>query len=136
MIDFIRWRLSFRRNKDFLKWMKETYSIEELERLTVEATDSCLVLTSSEFMTFLSETPLRKATRRLYKQYASDIWSLCLGAGGYDVDKGVTGLKCLSKLDRSIQVYNKHSFEEFMVRNAMKQAAQYIIEDIRNNKNK
>jgi len=63
------------------------------------------------------------------KRYGNEIWSICLGAGGYNPDTGPTGLSCLAKLDRALQVYNQVTFEEFLIRNAMKYVALRILED-------
>jgi len=63
------------------------------------------------------------------RRYGTEIWSCCLGAGGHDPDKGTVGVRCLAKLDLALQVHNQKTFEEFLVRNALKWAAQQIIEE-------
>ncbi len=60
-------------------------------------------------------------------RYGLEIWSCCLGAGGYDPDEGRVGVACLSKLDLAFQVHDQNTFEEFLVRNALKRAAQQIL---------
>ena len=70
----------------------------------------------------------RSMVRALMRRYGREIWSCCLGAGGHDPDKGTIGIRCLAKLDLAFQVHNQETFEEFLVRNALKRAAQQIIE--------
>jgi len=133
MIDSIRWWLSFKRNVNFWDWMKDTYSGEELRGLATEATDCGLInpydptgdrtLDQQE----RDETIRRKTAHRVYRRYGDEIWSICLGAGGYDPDHGPTGVICLGKLELAFQVYKPEIFEEFMVRNALKYAARQIM---------
>jgi hypothetical protein len=133
MIDSINWWRSFRRNANFWDWMKDTYSGSKLQRLAAEATDCSLVNLYDPTADLMLEqqerdkTLRRKTTRRLYRRYGDEIWSICLGAGGYDPDRGPTGVLCLGKLDLAFQVYKPELFEEFMVRNAIKYAARQII---------
>lgn len=56
------------------------------------------------------------------------------GAGGWDIDTGRVGVIGLAKLPLAVQVSNQATFEEFLVRNALKQAAQQILEEGRTKK--
>lgn len=58
-----------------------------------------------------------------------------MGAGGYDAESGNVGVQCLVKLDLALQVYNQSTFEEFLVRNALKAVAQRIIGEQKTNPN-
>lgn len=73
----------------------------------------------------------RKTVRRLLKRYGEEIWSYCMDAGGYDPDNGPMGLNCLTGLELSRQVYNQPTFEEFLVRNALKSVAKELLENRR-----
>jgi hypothetical protein len=137
MLDALNCWVSFRRNANFWDWVRDTYSDQELEGLTKEATDCSLIRPYNPFgdetmNTFgVGEDLMRTTVKRLIKRYGDEIWSCCLGAGGYDPDEGTLGLKCLSKLNLAFQVYNQATFEEFLVRNALKRAAQQMIEEHR-----
>jgi hypothetical protein len=128
-----RWS-SFRRNPNFWDWVRDAYSREELRRLVSEATDCSLIEiynpldnATMGLSRFGWETR-RSTVKSLMKRYGSEIWSCCLGAGGYYPDEGKVGISCLSKLDLASQVHDQKTFEEFLVRNALKRAAQQIIE--------
>ncbi len=131
---FARWR-SFRRNVNFWDWVRDSYSGEELRRLVSEATDCSLIEIYNPFdntsmnLSGFGWEDRRTTVKALLKRYDSEIWSCCLGAGGYDPDLGTVGIRCLSKLDLAFQVHDQKSFEEFLVRNALKRAAQQIIEE-------
>jgi hypothetical protein len=43
MLDALNWWRSFRKNPNFWDWVRDTYSDEELVRLTQEATDDTLI---------------------------------------------------------------------------------------------
>jgi hypothetical protein len=137
MIDSIKWWLSFRRNVNFWDWTKDTYSADELHRLATEPTD-CSLINPYDPTAELTldqqerdEAIRQETARRLYRRYGDEIWEICLGAGGYDPDRGPTGVICLGKLDLSFQVYKPELFEEFMVRNALKYAARQIVQKTR-----
>lgn len=133
MINSIKWWISFRKNCNFWDWVRDAYTHEELQRLMNESTDCSLIRPYNPFAdVFISEKGmLRKTTTRLMKRYGDEIWSCCLGAGGYDPQKGSVGLECLSKLDLAFQVCDQKTFEEFLVRNALKRAAQQILEEFK-----
>jgi hypothetical protein len=140
VLNSLNWWLSFRRNANFWDWVRGTYSDDDLRGLIEEATDCSLINPYDPFgdsswnqFTFGEETR-RKTVQRLMKRYGDEIWSCCLGAGDYDPDKGCVGLKCLSRLKLSFQVYNQATFEEFLVRNALKFAARQILEEGRKKK--
>jgi hypothetical protein len=135
MIESIRWWFSFRRNANFGNWVKDTYSLNELKRLIVEATDVSLINPYNPFGDHSvnqhqkNEELRRTTTRRLMNRYGEEIWGICLGLGGYNPDQGPIGLSCLTKLDLAFQVYNQMTFEEFLIRNALKHAARQILEE-------
>jgi len=135
-----RW-ISFRKNSNFWTWVRNTHSDDELVELAREATNSSLI---DPYQPFGDETiaqhtwrhdDLRKNVVALMRRYGDEIWSCCLGAGGYDADKGNIGVKCLVRLDLALQVHNQSTFEEFLVRNALKVAAQRIISEQKTNPN-
>jgi hypothetical protein len=66
--------------------------------------------------------------KRLLKRYGDEIWGCCLEAEGYDPTTGKMGVDRLAQLPLAFQVYNQETFEEFLVRNALKKASQEIIE--------
>src|SRR2546422_1224489 len=66
------------------------------------------------------------ATTEIYTLSLHDALPI-LGASGYDAEPGKVGLKCLAGLDLALQVYNQVTFEEFLVRNALKQASQQLL---------
>jgi hypothetical protein len=133
MIDSLNWWLSLRRNVNFWDWLEDTYSTEELKRLAFEATETSLIKPydpmADEY--FCNGKPLQEVitetSRRLYKRYHQDIWHICLGAG-LNCEGVATGLASLAKLDLAPEVRGQVSFEEFMVRNAIKWAAKQILE--------
>ncbi len=137
MIDSIRWFFSLRRNTDFRMWMRDTHTLHEIKELANEATDSSLInpYDPTKDQTWeqqrREEEVRRKTVRRLINRYGDDIWNICLGIGGYNPDSGNTGLSCLAKLKLSFQVYNTATFEEFLVRNAIKCAAIDILERVK-----
>jgi len=109
--------------------MRRAYTKEELLRLTVESTDCSLIRWENPFSNDpkIDETRLRNTISELMKHYGDEIWSVCLGAGGQGNQNGPSGLTCLAKLDKAFQVYNKNTFEEFLVRNAIKHAALQLV---------
>lgn len=130
MIDSIKWFFSLRRNVNFWDWVRDTYSFEDLKLLEKEATDCSLIRPYNPLAeVYVGRKDLmRKTTKRLMRRYGDEILDCCLGAGGYNADLGITGLKCLSNLELSSQVYNIDSLEEFLVRNALKRVAQSELE--------
>ncbi len=133
MADWLRWRLSLRRNANFWDWVRDTYSAEDLRRLVAESTDCDLIREWSPLADRSHEPGNRddlimdRTVARLIARYSDDIWTACLGAGGYDTERGPTGVACLARLDLAYQVYNRRTFEEFLVRNALKRAAAQIL---------
>ena len=134
MVDSIKWWFSFRYNANFWDWVRDTYSIGELKRLAVEATDASLInpydpLRDATWNQKQNEDVLqRKTVSRLMKRYGDEIWSICLGSGGYSPESGRTGLVCLTKLKMAAQVYNQATFEECLLRNALQQVAVQILQ--------
>jgi hypothetical protein len=135
MLESLRWWMSLHRNRSFLAWMQDTYSTDELRRLVSEATDCSLTQPYSPFADrYYTRTGrpmgevLSEVVHRLYKRYHSDIWGLCLEAGGHYTDSGPFGLESLAQLDRCHEVYDQHIFEEFLVRNALKRGAEAVLE--------
>jgi hypothetical protein len=116
--------------------MKEAYSLSELRELSTEAASECLLrpynplgdqtLTQKQ----REEGVRRKTVIRLMRRYGDEIWNICLGIGGYNPELGPTGLACLAGLERAAQPYNQTTFEEFLVRNALKKTAQRILNKI------
>ncbi len=142
MFDAVQWWISFNRNANFWDWVRDTYSDEDLKKLTTEATDCSLINPYDPLGDYTmeqhrySEELMRKTVKRLMKRYGDEIWSCCLGAGGYDAERGRFGLECLVKLDLAFQVCNQATFEEFLVRNALKQASKQILDEGRKRKRK
>jgi hypothetical protein len=138
MFETIRWWFSFRRNVNFWDWMKDTYSLHDLKRLANEATDCNLQegwnpLGNQSIDQFIASYDLgRKTTKRLYRRYGGDIWHICLGA--YDNAKDGNLIHALSRLELADQVDGPYLFEELLLRNAMKRAANQILDEINNNK--
>ncbi len=134
MLDDLRWSLSLRRNVNFWDWLQDTYTIDTLRQLVAEATDCSLIrpwnplAEPSNDPHSAHEVSLRKTARRLMDRYGDEIWSICLGAGGYNPDGGPTGLACLSNLNLAFQVYDPDTFTEFMVRHAIKRGAQQVLD--------
>lgn len=133
MFESLRWWLSTKKNANFWDWVRDTYSDDELRKLTTEATHCSLIRPyvpfgdSSSEANDCGEEITRKTIRRLIKRYGNEIWSCCLGAGSYDPDTGRIGIKCLAGLDLAFQVYNSSTLEEFLVRNALKQASTQLL---------
>lgn len=78
-----------------------------------------------------SDQAIEDTVRELYRRFGMEIWSACLGAGGYNPHRGPWGLHCLSNLDLSNQVYDQKTLEEFLVRNALKKAAKDVLRERR-----
>ena len=129
MGNWFKWKLSFHHNANFWDWMRDTYSRDELRRLIDEATDSSLIRESNPFShePAPSESIMRETVSKLMSQYGNEIWGICLGAGGQGAEDGPAGLVCLARLDRAVQVYDPATFEEFLVRNALKHGAMTIL---------
>lgn len=139
ILDAFEWWRSFRRNPNFWDWVRDVYSDEELVRLTQEATDSRLGQQFDPFCEHyepfdpFQETTTAKATRRLMKRYGSEIWDCCLGAAGFGPENP-NAFECLSKLPLASQVHNQTTFEEFLVRNALRIASEQLIKEGRKGK--
>ncbi len=115
----------------------ENFSDDDLQNLVASATDCSLIRPWNPMADqyYIDGKPsvqaLEDTVRELYKRFSTEIWSACLGAGGYNADRGPWGLGCLSNLDLSNQVYDQKTLQEFLVRNALKQAAKDILEERR-----
>jgi hypothetical protein len=133
MLDAIEWWLSLRRNANFWDWVRDTYSLTELEELAKEATDCHLRatfnplgdLTWDQYLT--KEGIRRRTVKRLYNRYGDEIWGACLA--GLDEHRERNALACLAGLDCADEVHTPELFEEFLVRNALKTAARQILEE-------
>jgi hypothetical protein len=105
-----------------------------LKRLANEATDSNLKggwnpLGDKSLDQFIASYELRrKTTKKLYRRYGGDIWHVCLGV--YDNSKDENFIYALSRLELATQVDGPYLFEEFLLRNAMKRAANQILDEI------
>lgn len=139
MLDALEWWRSFRRNPNFWDWVRDVYSDEELVRLTQEATDCRLGQQYEPFGEHFGladpfgETTTEQTTRRLMKKYGSEIWWCCLGATGFGPENK-NALECLSKLSLASHVHNQATFEECLVRNALRIASEQLIKEGRKRK--
>jgi hypothetical protein len=139
MFAALEWWRSFHRNPNFWDWVRDVNSDEELVRLTQEATDSRLGQQYDPFGEHFGladpfgEATTAKTTRRLMKKYGSEIWWCCLGAAGF-CPENQNALECLSKLSMASEVHNQTTFEEFLVRNALKIASEQLIKEGRKRK--
>jgi len=130
----LQWWLSFRRNATFWAWVRDTYSDADLRGLITEATDCDLIRLWNPWADpdndpFSSiEVDRRKLPQALMKRYGEDIWNICIVAGGWSPAESVTGIHCLARLDLASQVYSPDTFNEFMVRNALRRAANQVLE--------
>jgi len=94
MFESLRWWLSTKRNVNFWDWVRDTYSDDELKKLRIDATHCSLIRPYAPFGDSsleahdYGEEITRKTVSRLIKRYGDEIWSCCLGAGGYDSDVG------------------------------------------------
>jgi hypothetical protein len=108
-------------------------------RLTLEATDCRLGQQYDPFGEHFGladpfgETATARTTRRLMKRYGSEIWWCCLGAAGFGPENP-NALECLSKLSLAAEVHNQITFEEFLVRNALRIASEQLIKEDRKRK--
>jgi hypothetical protein len=129
MRDWLNWKLSFHRNANFWDWIRDTYSRDGLRRLVTEATDESLIRVENPFSNERqpNELVLRRTVSRLMSRYGEDIWHICLGAGGQGNDGGPSGLACLANLDGAFQVHDPATFDEFLVRNALKYGATQLL---------
>jgi len=134
VVDSIRWWFSLRRNANFWDWVRSTYSERDLRRLVCESTDASLIRsydplgdqTIGQYVA--AESLLKLTAQRLIRRYGDEIWGACLGAGGHDPGRGLTGLMCLASLPLAKQVHNHATLEEFLVRNALRHAAGQILD--------
>ena len=67
------------------------------------------------------------------RRYGSEIWWCCLGATAFGPENPNV-LECLSKLNLASQVHNRVTFEEFLVRNALRIVSEEIIKEGRKRK--
>lgn len=132
MFESLRWWLSLRRNRTLHKWMLEQYSWEELGRLVEEATDADLRHTYNVMArdTYVGGglSVLSMTVRRLYSRYGEQIWSACYRAAtNGQVSEGASlyanWLAAFGTLPLASQVIEPPTFEEFLVRNAIRQCA-------------
>jgi hypothetical protein len=130
MFETVKFFFELRRYPNFWDWLRATNSREILTQLTAEATDCALIRPWSPFAdTFVgSGLKFEDRVNMIYKRFGGEIWDICLGAGGYG-EHGSFGLECLARLPLQSQVHDTKSFLEFMVRNAIRRAAQQIIEE-------
>lgn len=131
MIEKARLYLKFGKHANFWDWVRASYSRKELGRLVEGATDCSLIRPWNPFSdTFIGKPgeSLETLIHDLYAYFGREIWSACLGAGHYDPYKGPLGITCIASLDLSDQVHDNKTFEEFLVRNALKHAARQILE--------
>jgi hypothetical protein len=137
MIKAIRRYFKLKRYANFWDYLRDSnnFSTEDLQDLVASVTDCSLIRPWNPFgdRYFIDGKPsgqaLEEAISELYKHFSGDIWQACLGAGGYDVENGLTGLSCLATLNLSSQVYSQKTLEEFLVRNALKRAARDVIKE-------
>ena len=135
ILNSFSWWLSFRKSANFQQWVRDTYPPDELRGLVEEVTDVSLVrleeLMSDRTVARQrgSETLLKQTTERLIRRYGDEIWTACLRAGGYNPGMGTIGLDCLARLPLHHQVHNQPSFEEFLVRNALRRTGLDILQD-------
>jgi hypothetical protein len=114
---------------------RENFSDKDLRELAASATDCSLIRPWNPMADqyYVNEKPsgqvLDETVRDLYKTFSSEIWSACFGAGGYSAERGPWGLRCLSGLALSDQVYDQKTLEEFLLRNALKRAAKEVLEE-------
>jgi hypothetical protein len=133
MFEALRWRRSLRRNANFWDWVENNYSVQALERIAEEVTNSDLLdsfnpLGNMSMDQYLEADGTRQKTvRSLYIRYCGDIWSACLAS--YEKGRDSSCFSCLSRLDFANQVFEPEQFEEFMVRNALKHVARQILHD-------
>ena len=121
---------------DFVRDRKN-FSDDDLYGIAKEATETSLIRPWNPFADsyYINGQPSGQALEEfihdLYSRFGSEIWSACLGAAGYDPDRGPWGLSCIAKLELSNQVYDQKTLEEFLVRNALKRVARDVLEERR-----
>ena len=143
MFNYIRRHLKYSSYANFWDFVRDSknFSVDDLQRLVKEATDTSLIRPWDPFGDeyFINGKPsgqvLEETVHELYSHFSSEIWSACLGAGGYDAERGPWGLAWIAKSDLSNQVYDQKTLEEFLVRNALKRAAKDVLEERQQNKN-
>lgn len=137
MFNAIRRHVKYSTYANFWDFLRDgqNFSTDSLEKLAEEGTDTSLIrpwnFSGERFFTTSkpSGQVLEETVHELYNHFSSDIWSACLGAGGYDADRGPWGLSCLARLPLSDQVYNQKTLEEFLVRNGLKRAAKDVLKE-------
>jgi hypothetical protein len=133
MLGAVRWWFSLQRNANFGDWVKATYSPTELKRLVEAATDTDLLRPFNPFgdatwaQHYRSELLLRRTTSRLYERYGPEIWSACFRAAGLHSMGEDSVLYAIAELRGSNQVYDPITFEEFLVRHALRQTALELL---------
>lgn len=147
MFKAIRRYFKLKSYANFWDYLRDSnnFSTEDLQHIIESVTDCSLIRPWNPLgdRYFIDGRPsgqvLEETIHELYKHFGSEIWSACLGAGGYDVQHGPYGLSCLAKLSLSNQVHDPKTLEEFLVRNALQRAAQDVLEErqekIKNNVN-
>jgi hypothetical protein len=137
MLNSIRRYLRYSRYANFWDFVRDSknFSNDDLNKIAKDATETNLIRPWNPFSDsyYINGKPsgqvLEETIHDLYNHFGSEIWSACLGAGGYDPERGPWGLSCIAKLKLSNQVYNQKTFEEFLVRNALKRAARDVLEE-------
>lgn len=131
MIESLRWWIALRTNANLWDWMESNYSRRDLEEIgkqicngpIQESHDPMGDESIDQFLMRIGSWD--RCVKRIYKRYAGDVWSICLGACDPKDDKTI--FEGLARLPYSDQVQNAPGFEEFMVRNAMRVAASQIL---------
>ena len=137
MLKTIRRYFKLKSYANFWDYLRDSnnFSTEDLQNIVDSVTNCSLIRPWNPFgdRYFIDGKPsgqaLEVTIHELYKHFSREIWDACLGAGGFDVEKGPCGLSCLAKLDLSNQVHNQKTLEEFLVRNALKRAARDVLEE-------
>jgi hypothetical protein len=132
----LRWWWSLQQNHNFWDWVRNTYpqeDLRDLSRMTFERKKL-----PEDFWWRGSYEPgyggnmesRRQVVVRLLGRYQSEIWSACIGAGGYRPGEEFP-LAAIGRLPGAGFVFDHKSFEDFLVRNAMKYVATKLLEERR-----
>ncbi|MEN3331748.1 MAG: hypothetical protein V7641_1113 [Blastocatellia bacterium] len=133
MLDAFRFWLNLRGKANFWDWVRDNFSMSELQELAEGSIDCNLVesynplgeLTIDQYIA--QDSKWRTAIKMLYRRYGGDIWHACLA--GFDASQDKTVFSCFARLDLAEQVNSPKVFEEFLFRNALKTAARKILEE-------
>jgi hypothetical protein len=130
MFETVKWWINLRGHANFWDWMRANFNTDDLQEFAREATDGDLGnpyeplddLTMDQMM---AEYSFKRAmVKSLYRRYGSDIWHACMGECG---EQDLTVFSCFARLALAKQVDSPSSFEEFLVRNAIKRGAQQLL---------